>query len=289
MRYASTRGGRFPLTVVLLLIGGPMCSGGAIGVDPPQPVDSAPSVRSSQPLIQLRPGDTVSIAVFEQPDLNSTTYVSDDGTLPVALTGPVHVAGLTPAGAGQAIATALRDGKFLVNPHVTVTVVSSYNQRVSVLGEVTAPGRYAIDARTTFLDLLAQAGGKKESAADVAYLLHSNPHGTTTREAIDLVGLQGGRGVPHEPEIRGGDVILVPKAEHYFIYGEVAKTGEYRLDHDLTVLQAIVQAGGVTAKGSMSRIVITRKGADGKGVTRGAKVSDSVHPDDEIRVKESIF
>jgi polysaccharide export outer membrane protein len=230
----------------------------------------------------------VSIAVFEQPDLNSTVYVGDDGTLPVALAGPVHVAGLTPSAAGLAIAAALREGKFLVDPHVTVAVVSAYNQRVSVLGEVATPGRYPIDARTTFLDLLAQAGGRKESGADVAYLLRSNPDGTTAREPIDLVGLQGGR-VPHEPEIRGGDVILVPKAEHYFIYGEVAKAGEYRLDRDLTVVQAIVQAGGITPKGSMSRIVITRKGADGKGITRGAKASDPVQPDDEIRVKESIF
>jgi polysaccharide export outer membrane protein len=231
----------------------------------------------------------VSIAVFEQPDLNSTVYVSDDGTLPVALAGPVHVAGLTPAAAGQAIATALRDGKFLVDPHVTVTVVNAFTQRVSVLGEVAQPGRYTIDSRTTFLDLLAQAGGKKESGADVAYLLHNNPGGTTSRESVDLDALQGGRGVQREPEVRGGDVIVVPKAEHYFVYGEVAKTGEYRLYHDLTVLQAIVQAGGITAKGSMNRIVITREGPDGKGATRGAKLSDLVHPGDEIRVKESIF
>jgi polysaccharide export outer membrane protein len=229
----------------------------------------------------------VSIAVFEQSDLNSTGYVSDDGTLPVALAGPVHVAGLTPAAAGQAIANALRDGKFLVDPHVTVTVVSAFTQRVSVLGEVVSPGRYTLDSRTNFLDLLAQAGGRKESGADVAYLLHTNPDGSTSRDPIDLVGLQGGQ--VHEPEIRGGDVILVPKAEHYFIYGEVAKTGEYRLDRDLTVLQAIVQAGGITAKGSMNRIVITRKGPDGKGITRAAKLSDLLHPDDEVRVKESIF
>jgi polysaccharide export outer membrane protein len=288
MRFAPTRGGRFPLTLVLLLIGGPMCSdGAAAGAAPaPEPADPGSSART-QPLIRLNPGDTVSIAVFEQSDLNSTGYVSDDGTLPVALAGPVHVAGLTPAAAGQAIANALREGKFLVDPHVTVTVVSAFTQRVSVLGEVASPGRYTLDSRTNFLDLLAQAGGRKESGADVAYLLHTNPDGSTSRDPIDLVGLQSGQA--HEPEIRGGDVILVPKAEHYFIYGEVAKTGEYRLDRDLTVLQAIVQAGGITAKGSMNRIVITRKGPDGKGITRGAKPSDLLHPDDEVRVKESIF
>jgi len=39
----------------------------------------------------------------------------------------------------------------------------------------------------------------------------------------------------------------------------------------------------------MNRIVITRKGPDGKGITRAAKLSDLLHPDDEVRVKESIF
>jgi polysaccharide export outer membrane protein len=287
MRFTPTREGRFPFTLVLLLISGLLCSGGVTAGAPPEPADLAPSSQS-QPLIRLNPGDTVSITVFEQPDLNSTSYVSDDGTLPVALAGPVHVAGLTPAAAGQAIATALRDGKFLVDPHVTVTVVSAFGQRVSVLGEVVQPGRYAIDSRTTFLDLLAQAGGRRESGADVAYLVHSNPDGTSTRQAIDLVALQSGRGAS-SPLLQGGDLIIVPKAEHYFIYGEVTKTGEYRLDRELTVLQAIVQAGGITAKGSINRVVVTRKGPDGKGITAGAKLSDSVHPGDEIRVKESIF
>ncbi|MGH9644272.1 MAG: polysaccharide biosynthesis/export family protein [Terriglobales bacterium] len=288
MRFTPTREVRFPFMLVLLLFCGPLYSGAAIAGVPPEPVDSAPAAQI-QPLIRLNPGDTVSITVFEQPDLNSTSYVSDDGTLPVALAGAVHVAGLTPAAAGQAIATALREGKFLVDPHVTVTVVSAFGQRISVLGEVVQPGRYPIDSRTTFLDLLAQAGGRKESGADVAYLLHTNPDGTSTRQPIDLTGLQSGHGASKEPQLQGGDMILVPKAEHYFIYGEVTKTGQYRLDHELTVLQAIVQAGGITAKGSMNRVVVTRKGPDCKGTTAGVKLSEMVHPDDEIRVKESIF
>lgn len=288
MRLTPSWQGRFPFVPVLLLIAVAICSAGAIAGAPPESADAAPSAQS-QPLIQLSPGDTVSITVFEQPDLNSTSYVGDDGTLPVALTGPVHVAGLTPAAAGQAIATALREGKFLVDPHVTVTVVSAFGQRISVLGEVVQPGRYPIDSRTTFLDLLAQAGGRKESGSDVAFLLHTNSDGTSTRQSVDLVGLQSGHGASKAPPLHGGDVILVPKAEHYLIYGEVVKTGEYRLDRELTVLQAIVQAGGITAKGSMNRVVITRKGADGKGTTAGAKLSDAVHADDEIRVKESIF
>jgi len=64
------------------------------------------------PLMQIGVGDTITIVVYDQPDMTATVYVSDDGTVPVALAGPVHVAGLSPAGASQAIEKALRDGNF---------------------------------------------------------------------------------------------------------------------------------------------------------------------------------
>lgn len=288
MRFARRRTGRVRAILWLLLCCTAVSVGASLtGIEAAAAADAATA--PSEPLIRISPGDTVSIAVFEQPDLNATLYVGDDGTLPVALAGPVHIAGLTPAAAGEAIAKALRDGKFLVNPHVTVTLVNSYNQRVSVLGEVAQPGRYSIDARTTILDLLAQAGGTKPTSADTAYLVRTRSDGSTMREAIDLAGLRSGHVVESAPELRGGDLLLVPAADKFYIYGEVAKTGDYRLDRDMTVLQAIVEAGGITARGSMHRIEIRRKGPDGRRITFKAKLGDPVRPDDEIRVKESIF
>src|SRR6516165_571033 len=113
-------------------------------------------------MIQLGPGDSISIQVYGQPDLAATVYVSDDGTVPVALVGPVQVAHLSPADAAQRIEAALRNARIINDPHVTITVTQSRSQRVSVLGEVGSPGRYAVDARMTIFDLLAQAGGTKE-------------------------------------------------------------------------------------------------------------------------------
>ncbi|HEV2702983.1 MAG TPA: SLBB domain-containing protein, partial [Steroidobacteraceae bacterium] len=48
---------------------------------------------------------------------------------------------------------------------------------MSVLGEVQNSGRYPINPRTTIVDLLAQAGGLKETASDVGYVLRSDEHG----------------------------------------------------------------------------------------------------------------
>lgn len=238
------------------------------------------------PLVQLGPGDSVSIAVYGQPDMNATVAVNDDGTIPVALAGPVMVKGLSPAAAARVVETALRDGQYLNHPQVTITLVASRSQRVSVLGEVGTPGRYPIDSSTTIFDLLASAGGPRETAASVVYLMRTESDGTVSRTPIKLTA---GNVVATAPGLKAGDSILVPKADHYYIYGEVASPNVYKLEPGLTVLEAIVRAGGVTPRGSNNRIELQRKTPDGKKVTRKAKPDDEIQPDDILRVKERIF
>jgi polysaccharide biosynthesis/export protein len=242
-----------------------------------------------QPLMQIGVGDTIMIAVYDQPDMTATVYVSDDGTVPVSLAGAVHVAGLSPSGAAQAIEKALRDGNFFKKPQVTVTVVQSRSQRVSVLGEVGAPGRYPIDARTTIFDLLAQAGGAKETASTTIYLLRTDKDGATSRYPIDLRVLADNPKSIANQSLLGSDSIFVPKADEFYIYGEVTQPNKYRLEPGMTVVQAIIRAGGVTARGSRNRVEIKRKGPNGEDVVSKGKLDDAVKPNDVIRVKESIF
>jgi polysaccharide export outer membrane protein len=254
----------------------------------PEPSQGAADAKT--PLVQLGPGDSVSISVYGQPDMNATVAVNDDGTIPVALAGPVMVKGLSPAAGAREVEKALRDGMFLNHPQVTLTLIAQRSQRVSVLGEVGAPGRYPIESNTTILDLLASAGGAKESASSVVFLMRTESDGTVSRSPINLASLNAAltSGVPTQ-SLKGGDSILVPKADHYYIYGEIAQPNVYKLEPGLTVLEAIVRAGGVTPRGSDSRIELQRKTPDGKKVTRKAKPDDALQPDDILRVKERIF
>ncbi len=252
--------------------------------------NSVPGTSTTEgvPLTALGPGDTLSISVFEQPDMNATVGVADDGTVSVALVGSVPVVGLSPEAAARAIEKRLRDGNFLVNPHVTIGVTQSHSQKISVLGEVGQAGRYVIDSHTSILDVLAQAGGAKESAANVVYIVRSDADGNTVRIPVDISGKAGSDAMAGT-RLRGGDTLLVPKADRFFVYGEVAKAGEYSLDHEMTVLQAIVEAGGVTPRGSIGRVEVRRKAADGKQLVVRSRLDDRVQPGDEIRVKERIF
>jgi polysaccharide biosynthesis/export protein len=239
-------------------------------------------------IIQIGPGDSVSIQVYGQPDMATVVYVSDDGSIPVPLAGPVQIAGLSPSEASKRIEKALKDGMFLIDPHVTLTVTVSRSERVSVLGQVAKPAQYPIEANTTIFDLLAMAGGVLETGSEDIFLLRADASGTVQRYPINLKGLDSAKSVIPEQALRGGDSILVPRAEQFYIYGEVTSPNKYRVESDMTVIQAIARAGGVTLRGSERRVDIKRL-IDGKYVTMKAKLNDSVKADDVIHVKESIF
>jgi polysaccharide export outer membrane protein len=253
---------------------------------------SAPSAPATAtvpgPMLALGVGDSVSVQVYGRPELTITTYVADDGSIPVPLAGRVHVAGLAPADAAERIAAAYRDAKFLVDPQVTVLLLQSRSQLVSVLGAVQHPGRYVVEANSTVMDLLAQAGGVAENGARVVYLMRAGADGALERTALDLNGLSRS-GVPlPSATLRGGDSVFVPQAEQFYVYGEVSAPNMYRLEPGMTVEQAISRSGGVTARGSRKRIEIRRREGDGY-VTRAGELAELVHAEDVIRVKERIF
>ena len=244
--------------------------------------------QDAEPLFKLGPGDAVSVQVFGQPGMSTTTYVTDQGTIDIPLAGPVKVEGLSPSKAAQRVQFALRDGQFLNDPHVTITLSSFKSQQVSVLGEVHTPGRFPIESRTTPLDLLAQSGGPTENASDIVYVLRPDGKGNVARYVVDLNELRAGGTLP-QLALRGGDSLYVPKADQFYIYGEVHTPNMYRLEPGMTVLQAIARGGGITPRGSPSRIEVSRHTEDGKLVTVSVKPTDPVQPNDVIRVKERIF
>jgi polysaccharide export outer membrane protein len=275
-----------PLAMMLPAVGGAQVTESAPGPTT-QPI--AETGEEGRPLVQLGPGDSVTLSVFGQPEMNTTDFVADDGTITVPLAGPVPVRGLSPTEAARRIEQALRNGKILVDPHVTISAVVSRSQRVSVLGEVNKPGRYVIESNVAILDLLAEAGGVKETGSDTIYLLRTDKDGKAARYPINLASLSNGRQPPDTPTIQAGDQILVPRAEQFYIYGEVATPGKFKVEPGMTVIEAIARAGGITVRGSQRRVEIKRLLPNGNYETTKATLGELVHADDVIRVKESIF
>jgi polysaccharide export outer membrane protein len=246
---------------------------------------------STSPLAPLGAGDSVTLHVFGEPDLDGVLGVDDDGTLRVPLAGSVAVKDLSADQAARRIEKAFKDGGYLVDPHVSLTVTQSRSQRVSVLGEVRAPGRYSVDSKTTIFDLLALAGGTTEFASDTVYVLRTDATGSVKRYPANLKGMTevAGATPTQQQTFQPGDSVYVPRAEQFYILGEIQKPGMYKLESNMTVLQALSVAGGVTPRGSDRRIVIKRTGKDGQPIEIKGRPDDLVQRDDVIRVKERIF
>lgn len=233
-------------------------------------------------------GDTVDITVLGRPELSASGNVSGDGLITAALIGAVPVLGLSPQQAAQRIAQAYRDGQYLVDPQVTVTLSDYQSQQLSVLGEVKSPGRFAMRTRLSILDALALAGGINDSGAQLAYILRPEDS-VVTRYEIDLDALlQAGAGQQYF-ELLAGDTVVVPKAELFYIYGEVRSPNAYKLKPGLTVIQALSLAGGLTDRGSDRRIDLRRRDEMGELRTQAATLSDTLLPNDVIYVRERLF
>jgi polysaccharide export outer membrane protein len=260
---------------LLLVVGARPFAARAQGVSEPSPISA------------LGAGDSVTVQIYGEQ--GSTDYVGDDGSINVPYVGKIPVAGVSPVEAASRIAKALKDGKFFVDPHVTVLVTQTRSQMVSVVGEVGTAGRYQITPRTTLLDLVAQAGGLKEEAADIGYILRTDETGRVNRYPVNLNVVKDTPDAPSSWILVGGDSLVVPRAERFSIDGEVTAPGRYRIEQGMTVTQAIARAGGVTERGSEHRVRLRRLKKPGEYQTIHPKAGDLVQAGDIITVKESIF
>lgn len=238
---------------------------------------------------KLGPGDSIRVQVFQNPDLTVETRVSESGTISYPLVGNVAIGGLTIGQAESKIAGALRAGNYLRSPQVNIVMLQVRGNQVAVLGQVHKPGRFPLETfNVRVSDMLAAAGGVTPMGDDVL-IVTGTRNGQPFRKVIDIPGLFLNSRSQDDILLAGGDTLYVNKAPVYYIYGEAQRPGPYRIERGMTVQQALAQGGGPTARGSSSRLRLTRTGPDGRAVETDPKLTDPVLPGDVLFVRESIF
>lgn len=252
----------------------------------PALLQAAPAVHDDY---RLGPGDLVRVQVFQNPDLTVEARVSEAGSIGYPLVGEVRVGGLGLVEAQQRIADALRQGRFLRSPQVTVQLMQARGHQVAVLGQVARPGRFALETtRMRASELLAAAGGITPQGEEVV-IISGQREGQPFRRLIDVPALFTGGAVDQDLVLMGGDTLFVPRAPVFYIYGEAQRPGPYRIERGMTLMQALAAGGGPTPRGSATRLRLHRKGADGQVVQSAPALTEAVHPDDVIYVRESLF
>jgi len=244
------------------------------------------------------PQDVLTITSYDQADLSGKFSVEADGTFTYPLIGRFKAGGLTLRGVEDGLKKRLKDEGYFRNPQITVAVETYKSQKVFIVGEVRLPGSYPLSGSMNLVEAIARAGSTLPTASLEAVIVHvgDNATGPTFPTKaddpnvvrVDLHDLQNGV-FSQNVALRDGDTIFVPRAESVYVFGQVKNPGAYALQRkNTTVLQALSLAGGVTDRGTTSRIKIIRiVNGDKKEIK--VKLSDVVLPGDTVVVSERFF
>ncbi len=235
---------------------------------------------------KVGPNDSLNIIVYDNPDLSDEFNVSASGAINFALIGELKVVGKTARQIESTIREKLISGKFIRDPQVRVSVGQFKSQSVAVLGEVTNPGKFVIEGDSSVLDMLAEAGGLTADAGEKVLLVKRGKRDRTL--TTDIRGFNSGD-FSKNHQVTAGDVLIVPKSESFYIYGEVRSPGVYKLERDMTVMQALSVGGGLTDRGTQKGMVVSRRDKSGRVSEFKVRLNDTLRHNDVVYVKESIF
>lgn len=271
--------------MLMLMPATAMAQGGAPMTMPPVPapassVDDAAKAISLSDGYVLGAGDVVEVSVLGRDEFKPRVQVQADGTIQLPFLGTVTAANRTVLQLREDVKNALKAGGYYANPVVNVAVATYASRYVIVLGQVGTPGIVPIDRAYRVSEILARAGGARETGADTLSLRRA------TGEEIELVIRDIATGGPEQdPFVNPGDKIYIAAAKTFYIYGQVTAPGTYRIDPDMTLRKALARGGGLTSMGSEKRVKVIR---DGKEITK-FDPSNPIVGGDVIVVGERFF
>jgi len=168
-------------------------------------------VPARQPGYRLREGDVIEVLFPSDPGHGFSTPITPGGTISIPMSGEVMAAGLTVEELSLAIGEAMSG--YLVDPTCSVMISEIARQPVFVIGEVENPGRFDSSGRITVSMVLAQAGGVK-SSGKASSVMVVRTYGVDEPQAIkvDVSKVLSGRDLSADIELRGNDVVYVPKS-----------------------------------------------------------------------------
>jgi polysaccharide export outer membrane protein len=145
------------------------------------------------------------------------------------------------------------------------------------MGAVKNPGVFDVTGAKTILDMLAIAGGLREDAGQLLFLLRPPKEEEISQRGkgdydrrpetfvIDLEGLLVEGNLKLNESLLHGDVINVPVSGKVFVGGEVKNPGGFPKGKKMTLSQAIIQAGGLKFQAHASETRLIRYSDKGTG------------------------
>lgn len=160
---------------------------------------------------RLQLADKVRIGIYQEEDLTTTARVDSRGLVDLPLVGEVQIGSMTVAEAAEVIKNRYREGRFLRNPQVTVSVEEYAPREVSIQGQIRSPGRYSLPNESTFtvVELVTKAGGFTDIAKGTAVTVRRTlADGSTTTFVVDAESIIKGK--RSDAKLDAANILLLP-------------------------------------------------------------------------------
>jgi polysaccharide export outer membrane protein len=157
-------------------------------------------------------GDQLLVTVWGYNEFTTTQTVRDNGTITIPLLGDLKAGGLTKdefiGNLKKRLAEYIQG-----DINITVSVLSSIGQRVTILGAVTRPANYPVSSEINLLELISMAEGYLPDA-QLSGIRIFHKDRTQSQTPVDLDDYLERADIENIPKVRPGDIVFVPKREN---------------------------------------------------------------------------
>jgi len=211
-------------------------------------------------IYRIGAGDVLDVRLLNSAANNSSTLftVLANGVIELPMAGgAIKVAGLTPEEVQTRIAAELKRRAVEENAKVSVGVRQYASHSVTVTGLVVHPGTRFLRREEVPLYVVLAESQLRNDGGRVVLMRDGSP--AQTLDLRDPASLN--------TRVQSGDVITVTAlpAEFYFVGGRINLPGQKSFIQGITLLQAILAAGGTPRQANL--VEISREGSDGRLVT----------------------
>jgi polysaccharide biosynthesis/export protein len=215
---------------------------------------------------RLGKNDVLNIFVLDHPELSSQrinlgeisgTTVRKDGNIHLPVIGSLQAEGLTLT----EFETALRErvAQYVIEPHVSVEILTHKSQKFFVVGAVPQPGAYPVKGQTTLLEGLGMAGGiPPEADLETATVIRNGK-----LMPINVADVVRRADVSRNVLLKDGDLIFIPDnvAKRVYVLGEVQRPDAVQIERDsVSLAEALATCGGPTPARARRELAVVRGG-----------------------------
>jgi polysaccharide biosynthesis/export protein len=155
----------------------------------------------------VKPGDTLSVSVWKEEDLQLEVLIRPDGGFSFPLAGDVLAAGRTVNEIAEVLSERLE--RYIPDTVVTVAVTAINGNKIYVIGQVNNPGAFVMNPRVDVMQALSMAGGTTAFAElNDIIILRRTAQGQTALK-FRYGDVERGRNLEQNIMLESGDVVVV--------------------------------------------------------------------------------